>query len=248
MSIAVLLISIAASAGLLLAPAQASAYDLKLVTSKKIERLFDSSEIKSRIFFGNCPVRLTSILTSNLVDEFKVGMSLMDVKKKILEENLQKKNFISLYNIKYNPLAQLLEFFYDCPAPLSRVSVYEREWSELYRAILGNNGKLYDPTYEIILREEKKLNQELPVLALPLGEVDKSLQSQITTIMKGTKFKYKNFITEYLINQDKELTIILSYNGSPITTFFGSNVWEQKIYKLERIIEYLRSKLNPYYS
>ncbi|MBF0311871.1 MAG: cell division protein FtsQ/DivIB [Oligoflexia bacterium] len=205
----------------------------------------NSSNIKVRTSFGDCPTRLIGNLTENLFEEFNKRMSLLDIKKKILVEDLQKKNFISSYEIKYDPLLQILEFKYNCPLPRSLVMVYEKDWNELYRAVLGNNGKLYDPTYEVILREEKKLNHELPMLSFPASEADNELQMQITQILNDVRHnKLTKKISEILINQDKELTIILSYKGRTINVFMGTDQWKEKLEKIEKITEHMALNRN----
>ena len=46
-----------------------------------------------------------------------------------------------------------------------KVQIYKDNGDEYYTAILVDNGKLVDPTYEVLLRTEKKLKKKLPSMA-----------------------------------------------------------------------------------
>lgn len=202
-----------------------------------------SNNIHFQTSFGNCPTRLIGNLTFTLVEEFQKNLSLLDVKKRITQHGLVKKNFLSSYSIKFDPLNQLLKFTYNCPTPLLRVLVYKHDWtSELYRSVLVENGEIYDPTYEVVMKGEKKINGDLPELIIPEKEVNKDNQQLIASIVKGLGPKFKENLSELIINQDNELTIIYSYSGIPISAFLGTEDWKQKVEKLEEITTYLASK------
>ncbi|MBF0300097.1 MAG: hypothetical protein HQK51_15355 [Oligoflexia bacterium] len=211
-----------------------------LVSNEKLNSL--EQKIRFQTIFGNCPTRLIGNLSINIVEEFTKNLSLRDVKSKIIKENLKEKYFLSSYNIKYDPLKKLLYLEYDCPLPLLKVSVYEKNKAEAYQSILVENGKMFDPTYEIILKEENKLKHELPVLSLSKSEVEKDIQVLVASLMKKTTSRFRENIAELIISEEKELTIILSMNGKPISVFFGKDEWETKIIQLKRIVEYLNTK------
>src|SRR5690606_19343316 len=106
-----------------------------------------------------------------LIKTFEEKNSLRDVKKDIVENNLVKKHFLSSYKIKYNPIGNHLALNFNCPKPLMKAQIYRENGQESYDAILVDNGTLVDPTYEVLLRSEKKLTRQLPYLALPVGDL-----------------------------------------------------------------------------
>ncbi|MBF0361043.1 MAG: cell division protein FtsQ [Oligoflexia bacterium] len=199
-------------------------------------------KVRFQTVFGNCPTRLIGNLTINLVEEFSKNFSLKDVKLKILNEGLAEKYFLSEYNIKYDPLKKQLYLGYDCPTPILKVSVYEKDKTQVYQAVLVENGKLLDPTYEMILKEENKLNTQLPMLSIPKSEVANEIPKNLAILVKKISSRFRENISELIISEDKELTIILSMDGNPISAFLGKDDWEQKVIQLKRIVEYLNTK------
>ena len=136
-----------------------------------------SSDVKYRTSFGSCPSRTAGSLVLKLVKTFEINHSLHDVKKKIIREKLDEKHFLSSYKVNYNPLKKLLNFQFDCPEPLMKVQIYKESGLESYEAILVDSGKIFDPTYEVLLRGEKKIKHDLPFLAIPVGDMDKDVQA-----------------------------------------------------------------------
>lgn len=200
---------------------------------------FASSTPSYRTSFGKCPSRSAGTFTLKLVKEFEKNNSLKDVKDLINFESLQEKHFVSEYNVKYDPMTNILSFIYDCPQPLMKVQIYKENGLEAYEAILVDNGKLFDPTYEVLLRNEKKLDYALPYLAIPVGDMDQEIQSRITTIIKDLDLAIRKNLSEVIINDSKELTIILSVSGRTSSVFFGPDEWAMKIEKLTKIIGYM---------
>jgi hypothetical protein len=199
-------------------------------------------EIRKRTTFGKCPSRAAGTLTLQLIKAFEKNNSLRDVKVKMVKEKLAEKHFISKYKITYDPLKQFIKFNFDCPEPLMRVQIYKNNGLEAYDAILVDNGKLFDPTYEVLLRGEHKLNYELPFLALPVGDMENMFQEQITSLVKDMGLKFRKKISEVILNESKELTIILSVKGHPSSVFLGSEKWIEKVTKLRKIVKYMETK------
>lgn len=198
-------------------------------------------ELKYRTSFGKCPSRAAGTLTLQLVKAFERNQSLRDVKIKIVKEKLNEKHFLSDYKVQYNPHKKILHFKFDCPEPLMKVQVYKSNGLESYDAILVDNGLLFDPTYEVLLRGEKKLTHDLPFLALPVGDMDKKVQNQITKIVKKMPKKFRLKLSEVILNDSKELTIILSVKGHPSSVFLGNKEWGDKVVKLQKIVKYMET-------
>lgn len=201
-----------------------------------------NTEIKYRTFFGQCPSRTAGTLTLKLVKEFEKEKSLKDVKEVILKEKLKEKHFIANYQIKYDPLKDLLKFRFDCPRPLTKVQVYKDGGLDSYEAILVEDGELYDPTYEVILREEKKLKSNLPNLAIPVKLIDKAKRIELTELIEDLGPELMKMTSEIILDNSNKLTIILSIHGSPTSTFFGDEQWSEKVKKLQRIVGHMRNK------
>ena len=209
------------------------------VTSLGVDK---RQEVKYRTSFGRCPSRAAGTLTLQLIKSFEKNSSLRDVKTKIVKDKLDEKHFISSYKIKYDPLKKYLHFTYECPEPLMKVQIYKEGGLESYEAVLVDNGKLFDPTYEVLLRTEDKLNYELPFLALPVGDMDEKVQQDITKLVSGMPLSFRKKLAEVIINDDKELTIILSLNNHPSSVFMGPDEWALKMTKLAKIVNYMELK------
>ena len=199
-------------------------------------------QLKYKTYFGSCPSRSAGTLTLKLVDTFEKSKSLRDVKLKIVKEKLNEKHFISDYKISYNPIKKKLNFSFDCPKPLMKVQIYKENGLDSYEAILVDNGQLYDPTYEVLLRSEKKLDSALPFLAIPVGDMDESIQKEITHIVSKMGDKFRKKISEVILNENGDLTVILSLRGSPSSVFLGKNEWNNKVTKLKKIVSYMEKR------
>lgn len=200
------------------------------------------SDIRYRTSFGKCPSRAAGTLTLELMKAFERHKSLKDVKMKIVREKLNSKHFLSEYQVDYNPLKKVINFKFECPAPLMKVQIYKNDGIESYDAILVENGKLYDPTYEVLLRNEGKLKKNLPFLAIPVGEMEKDTQVQMSQLIGNMGDKFRKKLSEVILNKDKELTIILSLKGRPSSVFLGTDNWDEKVLKLRKIVEYMEEK------
>jgi hypothetical protein len=199
-------------------------------------------KVKYRTSFGKCPSRAAGTFTLKLVKEFERNNSLRTVKSLISRERLQEKHYVSDYTINYDPMKGMLSFMYDCPSPLMKVQIYKENGLESYEAILVENGKLFDPTYEVLLRSEKKLDYSLPFLAIPVGDMDKDVQKKITSIVSGLSLPFRKQLSEVIISDSKELTMIMSVKGQPSSVFLGREDWDDKVTKLTKIIGYMSKK------
>ena len=206
------------------------------------ENLWAKQKVKYQAYFDQCPSRTAGTLILNLIKTFENDLSLGNLKKRLLNEKLLEKHFVSDYQIDFDPTKKFLKFKLECPTPLMKVQVYKKNSSESYDAILVENGQLFDPTYEVLLKAEKKLIQDLPYLALPVKELKKERQVYMAQIINDIPITFRQKLSEIIINNAEELTIILSVDGNPSSVFLGDQDWEEKIKKLQRIVNFMKEK------
>lgn len=200
------------------------------------------SDLKYRTYFGKCPSSVAGKLTLTLMKEFEKTNSLKSVKKLIVKDKLEDKYFLSNYKIDFDPLERKLKFYLDCPKALMKVQIYKDNGDEYYTAILVDSGKLVDPTYEILLRTEKKLKKKLPSLALPVTALDNQAHLKITELVSNLDETISDRISEVIVNENSELTIIMSFRNRPTTAFLGKEYWGEKVKKLAKVIDYMKKK------
>ena len=203
------------------------------VFAAKEEKLL-LSDLKYRTFFGKCPSSVAGKLTLTLMKEFEKTNSLKSIKELIVKDKLEDKYFLSSYKIDYDPLRRKLKFDLDCPKALMKVQIYKNNGDEYYTAILVDTGKLVDPTYEVLLRTEKKLKRKLPSLALPVKALDNNAHLKITELVADLDEGISDRISEVIVNENNELTIIMSYKNRPTTAFLGKDYWGEKVRKLSK--------------
>jgi len=201
-----------------------------------------NKELSYRSNLGKCPSKSAGTMALLTVKEFEQTQSLRDVKKKMISEKWPEKYFVTEYKINFDPYSKVLDINFNCPEPLMKVQLYKNNGQDTYEAILADNGQLIDPTYEVLLRQDNKLKGNLPYLALPIGEMDAKVQKEITTIVKELRPELRKKLSEMILNNANELTIILSVSGMPSSVFLGSGEWSEKITKLDRIITYVEAK------
>jgi hypothetical protein len=202
----------------------------------------DSKKIKYRTNFGHCPSRIAGQMAMRLIKNFEKSGSLRSVKDEIVNEGLEANYFVSDYKIKFDPLKKSLNFTFKCPRPLMKVQVYKDNGLDSYEAILVENGELYDPTYEVLLRSDRKLTSDLPFLALPVGAVSKNVEPAITTMIVGMGDAFRKKVSEVIIDDGGEMTVILSLQGHPSSVFMGNGDWDDKMLKLKRIVRTMEKK------
>ncbi len=201
-----------------------------------------SKELSYRSDLGKCPSRPAGMMALQVVKTFEQNQSLRDVKKRIIDEKWNEKFFVSDYKINFDPYSKILNIKLNCAEPLMKVQLYKNNSAEAYEAILVDNGQLVDPTYEALLRQEKKLSGPLPFLALPVNDMEQKIQKDITGIIREMRPQLRKKLSEVIINDNKELTIILSVSGYPSSVFMGLDEWAEKMTKLDKIVNYMELK------
>jgi hypothetical protein len=192
--------------------------------------------------FGECAPRVAGDLSLLLVKEFEKHHSLKEVKEKILNDKLVDKYFLASYKINYDPLSRSLKFDFECSPPLLKVQIYKGPNSQSYTAVMGTDGKLYDPAYEELMRKEGKLDAPLPLLAFPLEDMEKELQYKIAELVGRLSPDFRRNLSEVIVGAKKDLTMIFSYQGKPTSIFMGEGEWDNKVSKVQKILNYMESK------
>ena len=200
---------------------------------------FSQRDLSYQTSFGNCPARPSGMLSIQVMKEFERTRSLKAVKEKFLTEKWEDKFFLSKYSISYNPIAKKVRLNFDCPEPLVRVQVYKDNGREHYSAILVDTGKLMDPSYEMVLKAEKRLKTDLPSLAIPVKHLEGEVHINFTRFAANLTAATRSKISEIIINDNGELTLIFSLGGRATSVFMGTELWETKLEKLTKIISYV---------
>ena len=199
-------------------------------------------KVRYKTSFGFCPSRSAGALALRLMKTFEETRSLVDLKRQIIDEKLQDKYFLNTYNVNFDPITNSVKFKFDCPKPLMKVQVYRDSGAESYEAILVQNGKLYDPTYEMLLKEEKKVKEDLPALAMPVEQLNEKRQYELSDLIETLDQSLLAKFSEVILDKEGSLTMILSLKGRPSSVFLGSSSWSEKITKLQKIVSYMESK------
>jgi hypothetical protein len=199
-------------------------------------------EINYQSSFGYCPSRTAGSLTLSLVRLFEQKRSLKALKEAIENEKLLEKHYLSGYRINFDPFEGLLKIIFECPRPLMKVQIYKNNGIDSYEAILVENAQLFGPGYLTLLKEEKKIRRDLPNLALPVGNFDLGTRQSIAVLMKEFDEDFKKYLSELILNESNELTIILSIGERPSSVFFGNEQWAEKVPKLQKIVRFMLQK------
>jgi hypothetical protein len=216
------------------------------IGSASVPDSFTQKNINYRTYHGECPSKSASSFALIVMKEFEKKHSLKDVKEKILKDKLDEKHFLSDYRISYNPVIKTLRINLECPQPLVKVQVYKSNGEEHYSAILGNNAKMYEPGFEILMKAEKKLNYNLPALAISTAQLEGDAPTNLAHFIKLMDKDLRNQISEIIINKNNELTIVFALGGRATSVFMGADLWEEKLGKLTKIIGYVqKSKRYP---
>lgn len=215
---------------------------LILFSTSAYSKKYFESKVHYRTSFGTCPSKAAGRLTLNLIKEFEKNRSLLDIKKKIVNEKLEEKFFLSHYRVNYDPIQEMLRFEYKCPKPLMKVQIYKKDGQEFYTAILVDSGELFDPAYEMLLRSEKILKNKLPHMALPVKLIETDVHKKLTSLLNSVEKSFVKNISEVIINEKKELTIIMSVGRKPSSAFLGKEYWDEKVEKLDNILSVLEKK------
>ncbi len=200
---------------------------------------FIQKNIKYQTYTGNCPSKSSGLLSLIIMREFEKKHSLKDVKTKMLSEKLDEKYFLSDYRISFNPVLKTLRVNLECPQPLLKVQVYRNNGEEHYSAILGDNARMYEPQYENLMKEEKKLTYNLPLLAITTEQLEGDAPTGLAAFIKLMEPELRRQISEMILSKNNELTIVFALGRKATSVFMGADLWEEKLTKLTKIVGYV---------
>ena len=212
---------------------------LSLPVLATVPESFTQKNINYRTYFGECPSKSSGMLTLILMKEFEKTGSLKTVKEKILDEKLDEKYFLSDYRISYNPVIKTLKISLECPEPLAKVQVYKPNGEEHYSAILGDNAKMYEPQYENLMKAEKRLTHNLPLLAISMEQIESNAPTELALFIKKMEVDLRKQISEIILSKNNDLTIIFALGGKATSVFMGADLWEEKLTKLSKVVGYV---------
>lgn len=204
-----------------------------------VPETFTQKNIKYRTYFGECPSKSSGLLSLIVMKEFEKNKSLKEVKEKIINEKLDEKYFLSDYRISYNPVIKTLRIHLECPQPLAKVQVYKTNGEEHYSAILGDNAKLYEPQYENLMKIEKKLTHNLPLLAITMEQIAGDAPTALAGFIKLMEPDLRKEISEIILSKSNDLTIVFALGRKATSVFMGADLWEEKLTKLTKIVNYV---------
>jgi len=69
--------------------------------------------------------------------------------------------------------------------------------------------------------------------------MDKDIQQRITKIISNLDLVFRKNLSEVIVNDSSELTMILSLKGQPSSVFLGADEWDLKVEKLTKIVGYM---------
>ena len=82
----------------------------------------------------------------------------------------------------------------------------------------------------------KIIKAPLPVLAIPAKLLDEKIQQRVSSLVAKLDRLTRKYLSEIILNENKELTVIFSYKGRPSSVFFGQN-WEEKNSKADQNVQ-----------
>ncbi len=212
---------------------------LPVLSRATVPEQFTQKNITYRTSFGDCPSKSSGLLTLILMREFERNHSLKDVKEKILADKLDEKYFLSDYRIAYNPVVKRLRIQLECPEPLAKIQVYKPNGQEHYSAVLADNARMYEPHYENLMRAEKKLVYQLPLLAISTEQLEVSAPVELANFIKRMDLELRKQVSEIIVSKNNDLTIIFALGGKATSVFMGADLWEEKLTKLTKIVGYV---------
>ena len=83
------------------------------------------------------------------------------------------------------------------------------------------------------------LNYHLPLLAISTKQLEGEIPLQLATFIKKMDKTHRSQISEIILSKTSDLTIVFAFSGKATSVFLGADLWEEKLVKLTKIIDYV---------
>jgi hypothetical protein len=150
-----------------------------------------------------------------------------------------KNTFYLAIRSSFNPIKNFVKIDLECPKPLARVQVYHLNGKEHYSATMTKGGKLFDPAYETLLKNEKIIKSDLLSLVLPIEVINQSGHEKVARFLELIDPSLTGRISEIIISKSGSMTMIFSSLSKPTNVFMGEDLWEDKLIKLTKVIHFM---------
>lgn len=202
---------------------------------------FSQTRTQYTLKFNSCPMKSSGDLAILLAKEFDVTGSLYKVKKKLLDDRYKETYFLSDYKIEYNPITKKLAFDFECPGLIAKIQI-TKESGGSFIGSLVDTGDVFDPHYEVLLKREKIIAKSVPYFAISLKNLNQQKHLGVVKLLKQMNPKVYQQISEVILNEEEELTLILKAKSKAITVLLGKEYWDDKISKLLKIQDHFSQK------
>lgn len=187
-------------------------------------------------YFNSCPRQHVGKLVLEIINELRSDPSLIKIKRKMKEEKWEQRYFLSSYEIKVDPIRNMVGLKFQCPHPIFRVHQVGN-LQDAFESVLVDNGDLFDTTYEYLYYEDKNKSKDLPYLSLPSPiSQNTDLAKEIAILQKKYGQFFKTNLSEIIINESNEMTLIFSHEQGSSAAFLGKTPWDEKVQRLQKII------------
>lgn len=197
-----------------------------------------SKELTYKIKNYSCPTKAVGDLTLRLMDVFERDHSLKDLKMSIVKNKYEEKFFLQDYEIKFNPIENNILFTYYCPKPLLKIEIFDSLGIKTFGGALVSNGEIYKEVFLKLLEKEQKKPLNIPYLSIPHEKINGDITKEIAQLYLTLNKSNKKKVSEIILNQNLELTLILSASNRVASAFLGIENWTEKMSKLQKILDH----------
>jgi uncharacterized protein YqkB len=202
---------------------------------------FTQTKTQYTLDFNSCPMKSAGDLAILLAREFDQSKSLYKLKRKFIDERYKEIYFLSNYSISYNPIAKKLSFKFECPALIARIQI-TKENGVNFLGSLVDTGEVFDPQYEVLLKREKLISSTVPYFAISIKNLNEQKHLSVVKLLKQMNPKIYQQVSEVILNESEELTLILKSKSKATSVLLGKEYWDDKISKLLKIQEHFSQK------
>lgn len=200
---------------------------------------------KSKIYtqFNNCQKKTAGIFALKIYKKFEEKKSLYDVKKWVEIEHQDQRHFIEKYVASYDPFSKKLILDLVCPKPLVKLYNAKNSRDDLGpEGIISDNGILYDPTLELTLTKSNGNERFIPSFTIFEELLKEEKMNDFINFAKKSQHGIGENISEYILQANNELLMVLSTDYGPVSVFLGNEQWQEKGDKLIKMYGYFSTK------